>query len=134
MRLPLQQEGTMSLTPYTLNLYKKNGLLRELRQSILPWGILELAVDMQEEFEAIELDAEGKVTNVSREQIQKLTDFVVYIFDDDVTVEELNRGASIEDMFALYQQIFTSVSKIMAKNPTIGQAVNRRKNAKTSAP
>lgn len=121
------------ITALTLTLYKKNQPVRELNQSILPWGILELAIDLQEALEDVDLDNEGKVSNISKEKVSMLTDFVVYVFEDDVTKEELNRGASLEDMFALYQQIFVMVSQIMKKNPTIGQAMNRKSNLKSPA-
>lgn len=117
-------------TALTLSLYKKNELVRELRQSILPWGILELAIDLQEVFASAETDDSGKLNpdSMSLEGIQKLTDFVIYIFEDDVTREELNRQASLQDMFAVYAQIFTMVGQIMKTNPTIGQAINRKNN------
>jgi hypothetical protein len=118
----------MPQTALTLPLYKKNELVRELRQSILPWGILELAIDLQEVFGAAETDGDGKLNpeSMSLEGIQKLTDFVIYIFEDEVTREELNRQASLQDMFAVYAQIFTMVGQIMKANPTIGQAINRK--------
>jgi len=122
-------------TALTLPLYKKNELVRELRQSILPWGILELAIDLQEVFASAETDESGKLDpdSMSLEGIQKLTDFVIYIFEDDVTREELNRQASLQDMFAVYAQIFTMVGQIMKSNPTIGQAINRKNNLKSQA-
>lgn len=122
-------------TALTLPLYKKNELVRELRQSILPWGILELAIELQEVFGEAETDDTGKLKpeSMSLEGIQKLTDFIIYIFEDDVTREELNRQASITDMFAVYAQIFTMVGQIMKANPTIGQTINRQNSLKKSA-
>lgn len=122
-------------TALTLPLYKKNELVKELRQSILPWGILELAIDLQEVFANAETDEQGKLNpnSMSLEGIQKLTDFVIYIFEDEVTRDELNRQASLQDMFAVYTQIFTMVGQIMKSNPTIGQAINRNNNLKKPA-
>jgi hypothetical protein len=119
-------------TALTLTLYKKNEPIKELRQSILPWGILEFAIELQEVFDSAETDENGKLKpeSMSLEGIQKLTDFVIYIFEDEVTREELNRHASIIDMFSVYTQIFTMVGQIMKANPTIGQALNRKKNLK----
>lgn len=117
----------------TLSLYKKNEFVRELRQSILPWGILELAMELQEEFSGIQYDEDGKVVaeSMNKNQMTRLTDFVIYIFDDDVTAEELKRCASVQDVFAVYTQIFAMVGNIMQANPTIGQALNRQANEKT---
>lgn len=128
--------STIPQTALTLPLYKKNEMVRELRQSILPWGILELAIDLQQVFENAETDENDKLKpeSMSLEGIQKLTDFVIYIFEDDVTREELNRQASLQDMFAVYTQIFTMVGQVMKSNPTIGQAINRQNSLKKSAP
>ncbi len=123
-------------TALTLPLYKKNEIVRELRQSILPWGILELAIELQEVFGNAETDEQNRLKpeSMSLEGIQKLTDFVIYIFEDEVTRDELNRQASLQDMFAVYAQIFTMVGQIMKTNPTIGQAINRQNNLKKPAP
>ena len=111
-----------NLQPLHLILYGANDeVKRELSRSIIPWGILERAIDLQEEFENLQ-DADGGPINISKDQIQKLTDFVVFIFDDTVTSEELKRGASIGDMFNLYTQIFRMVSATMPRNPTMPQA------------
>lgn len=118
------------MNPLTLTLYKKNEPVRELRQSILPWGILEYAIEIQETFKDVKTDKDGKVdvASLRKEEMQKLSDFVIYIFEDDVTREELNRQASVSDMFALYTQIFVMVGQITSANPIVAQAVNRRVN------
>lgn len=106
--------------PLKITLYGVNDeIKKELTRSIVPWGILERAIDLQDEFQNIDTAA---LTNVSRDQIEELTNFVTFIFDDQVTADELKRGASLEDMFALYTQIFAMVSQVMQKNPMIAQA------------
>lgn len=118
----------------TLTLYEGDDeAKRTLTRSFLPWGILELAIDLQEEFADVEIAQDGAVNNIRREQIEKLTDFVVFIFGDRATTDDLKKGASVEDMFSVFKQVFAMVGGIMAKNPTIGQATNRRKNQKTPA-
>lgn len=106
-------------TPLKLTLYGvDNEIKREVTRSIIPWGILEKALDLQEQFENIEFDKDQNPVGVNRDQITQLTDFIVFMFDDTVPADELKRGASLKDMFALYQQIFRMVSDIMPKNPT----------------
>jgi hypothetical protein len=90
---------------------------REVTRSIVPWGILERAIDIQEEFANIEVGPDGN-PKLTRDQIKMLTDFVVFMFDDTVTPEELKRGASIAEMFALYKQVYVMVGQSMPKNPT----------------
>jgi len=116
-------EGIMSnvLSPLSLKLYGKGAeVKRELSRSIIPWGILERAIDLQESLSSFQVGENGQpvVSDISefKEQVSALTDFVVFIFDDDVTADELNRGAAVQDMFALYRQIFAMVAQF--KNPT----------------
>jgi hypothetical protein len=106
--------------PLRITLYGVNDeIKKELTRSIVPWGILERAIDLQDVFQNIDTAA---LANVSRDQIEELTSFVTFIFDDQVTADELKRGASLEDMFTLYTQIFTIVFQVMQKNPMIAQA------------
>ena len=112
----LNANAPLSLTLYGID----NEIKRQVTRSIVPWGVLERAIDLQESLSELQLDDQGQpvVTDVQlfKSQIADLTDFVVFIFDDAITPEEIKRGASIKDMFALYQQIFAMVGQI--KNPT----------------
>lgn len=109
----------MTIAPLSIKLYGvDNEVKREVTRSIVPWGVLEKAIDLQEQFENVEVAPDGMPRRVTKEQVQQLTDFVVFIFDDTVTREELKRGASLGDMFALYNQVFQMVGQIMPKNPT----------------
>ena len=106
-----------ALAPLKIVIYGVDDeIKRTVTRSIVPWGILERALDIQEQFDSLGVsDAQPQL---NREQIQTLTDFVVYVFDDQITADELKRGASIQDMLALYNQIFKMVSQVMPKNPT----------------
>jgi hypothetical protein len=108
-----------NLSPLKITLYGvDNEIKREVTRSIIPWGILERAIDLRDAFENVETDAQGNPLNVDKDQIAQLTDFVVFMFDDAVTADELKRGASLGDMFALYRQIFSMVAQSMPANPT----------------
>jgi len=112
-----------------LTLYDENNeIKRELVRTFIPWGILEVALDLQEDFSSIETDKDGNPTNIQREQIEKLTEFVMFLFGNSVTSKELNLGASLQDMFSTFRQVFVMVEQSMAANPTIGQTAKRRKN------
>ena len=118
---------TTPLSAITLKLYDENNEVKqELSRSFIPWGILEIAIDLQEEFDNIQVDAENKQIDIGREQLQKLTDFIVFLFGNKVTADELKNSASLEDMFSTFQQVFVMVSQMMTKNPTIGQALKRK--------
>jgi len=118
----------------TLNLYNENDeIIRTLTRSFIPWGILEFAIDLQEDFADVEVASDGSPQNIGREQIEKLTDFVVFICGDAVSPDELKKGASLVDMFSVFRQVFAMVSGIMKTNPTIAQASNRRTNLKKPA-
>jgi hypothetical protein len=107
------------VAPLTLTLYGVDDeVKRQVSRSIIPWGVLELAIDLQEEFENVAFNEAGDPQNITRDQVARLTDFIVFIFDNAVTADEVKSGASLADMFALYRQIFSRVSEIMQKNPT----------------
>lgn len=90
---------------------------RTVTRSIVPWGILERALEIQELFESLTGEGDGE-PRLNLAQINALTDFVVFVFDDAVSADELKRGASLQDMLALYNQVFAMVSQVMPKNPT----------------
>ncbi len=114
------------VAPLSIKIYGiDNEIKREVTRSIIPWGILERALDLQAEFENLEFDDQGNPIGVNKEQVQMLTDFVVFMFDDAVNADELKRGASLADMFALYQQIFRMVGQVMPKNPTTALALQK---------
>ncbi len=114
------------VAPLSIKIYGiDNEIKREVTRSIIPWGILERALDLQAEFENLEFDDQGNPIGVNKEQVQMLTDFVVFMFDDAVSADELKRGASLADMFALYQQIFRMVGQVMPKNPTTALALQK---------
>lgn len=117
----------------TLTLYKGDDEeQRTLTRSFLPWGILEMAIELQDDLAGVETGEDGNL-KISIDQVRRLTDLAVFIFGDKVSAEELNNGASVQDMFSVFKQIFAMVSGIMSANPTIGQAANRRTNLKKSA-
>ncbi len=126
-------EGNMS-DVITLTLYKGDDEeQRTLTRSFLPWGILEMAIELQDDLAGIETGEDGNL-KISIEQVRRLTDLVVFIFGDKVSVDELNGGASVQDMFSVFKQIFAMVGGIMSSNPTIGQAANRKSNLRKPAP
>jgi len=117
-----------------LKLYDENNeIVKTLTRSFVPWGILEIAIELQEDFSGVGIAQDGSPINIGVEQIEKLTEFVVFIFGDAVSTDELKKGASLVDIFSVFRQVFAMVEGIMAKNPTIGQAANRRTNLKTPA-
>jgi hypothetical protein len=110
-----------------LTLYKPdNEIDRELTRSFVPWGILERAIDLQEQFAGLDTDQQGQLIGVTREHAEALTDFVVFVFDGQVTADELKRKASLPEMLALYRQIFAMVTQTMPQNPTMGQARSKQ--------
>jgi len=107
------------LAPLKLTLYGTGDtIVREITRSIVPWGVLERALDLQELFDDLDTDAQGNPVGIKREHVADLTNFVVFIFNDEVTPEELSRMASVGDMLALYRQVFAMVSGTVQKNPT----------------
>ena len=108
-----------NLAPIKLTLYGVNDEIKgEFTRSIIPFGVLERAIDMQDMLRDVEQDEQGKPI-LSKDQYTTLADFVVFLFDDKVTHSDLSKYASLEDVFGIYQQIFTMVSEITPTgNPT----------------
>lgn len=115
------------LAPLKLTLYGTGDtIVREITRSIVPWGVLERALDLQELFADLDTDEQGNPTGITRDHVAELTNFVVFIFNDEVTPDELSRTASLGDMFALYRQVFAMVSGTMQKNPTPAPAAKAK--------
>jgi hypothetical protein len=114
------------LSPLKLTIYGTGDeIKKEVTRSIVPWGVLEAAIDLQDEFEDLkdmQVDDKGNPIiedgQAFKAKIKKLTEFIIFVFDDAVTEKEIKQGASIKDMFGLYRQIFAMVSEVMPKNPT----------------
>lgn len=110
-----------SLSPLKLTLYGANDeIKRELTRSIVPWGITERALDLLENLEGVKFDQKGIPVGLSREEsrsvLTSIEDFVIFVFDDALTHDEIKRYASLPDVYALFWQVIKMAGNV---NPTI---------------
>ena len=90
-----------------LNIYNdENEVVKTLKRGFVPWKIMKRAVRLMRSTEG----------NMSEETIDEITQLVVDIFGGKVTAEELEEGATTEEMITLIQDI---VGKLKVnENPT----------------
>lgn len=93
-----------------LKIYGKNNeIVKTLERVFIPWKILKKAVSLSEN-----LDTE----NMSEKDVDSLAEIVLTVFEDQVTLEELDNGADLDDMLSVVTQIVTIASnKIKQANP-----------------
>lgn len=90
-------------------------VIRDLHRSIIPWGILKRAVRFAK---SVQLDDSGvlDISQLSDENIDEMAAIVAAVFEDDVSVEQLDRHADLEEMMAVIEQIMARAGSIT--NPT----------------
>lgn len=94
--------------PMTIRLYDPEGEYREFTQMIVPWGIFKIAVRISES-----LDPE-KLTD---KDIDALAGLVVTAFGNRFSIEDLNNGATIEEMMTVINMIVARAQSGIESNP-----------------
>jgi len=95
-------------TPVTITLYGENDEVKATYQrSIIPWGILKQAVKLNSEIDQKE---------VGEDDLDRIAEFVVAVFGDKFSVDDLNEGADIGDMIMVMRQIVSRATAVV--NPT----------------
>ena len=95
----------------TLNIYNEdNEVEKTLKRGFIPWKIMKRAVRLMRANNGM---SDGGMTE---EAIDEITRLVMDVFDGKVTVEELENGATAEEMITLIHDV---VKKLEVKsNPT----------------
>jgi hypothetical protein len=97
-------------TPISLKIYgTDNEVLKEITRPIIPWGILKKAAAL-----AKNLDLE----NIDETDIDGITGLVIEIFDGQVTLSELDKGADVGDMISIIRGIVSRAGALVKENPT----------------
>ncbi|MCL2695443.1 MAG: hypothetical protein FWE69_03850 [Clostridiales bacterium] len=84
--------------PICLTLYDENDeTVRDLQKSVVCWGMMKQAL------------AVGKIIQQhgedSPETVDAITAFVCRFYDDKVTIAELDRGAELREVMAVYHAV-----------------------------
>jgi hypothetical protein len=95
------EENKMPRTPISITLYDGNDEeIETYERSRIPWGILKKAL----KFKGI------NVKNADEAFIDDLANFVVEAFGNRFTLEDLDKGADITDMFTVLQALVSRAS------------------------
>mgnify|MGYP001083177719 CR=1 FL=1 len=95
-----------------LHLYNgEDGEATEFVQPHVPWAVLKSAVRLGKE-----IDAEA----LGEEDVDKLALFVVEVFGNRFTLDDVNRYADISEMAAVLQQVMSKATGFADGNPTRG--------------
>jgi hypothetical protein len=103
----------MSGTPIELKLYDADdNVSKTLIRSVVPWGLMKKALRLGNTFNKINPE------DMSESDLDELTAFIVAIFGDKVTMEEIEAGADTGDMMAVMNQIVAKAQGLMpSPNP-----------------
>lgn len=100
--------------PIQITLYGEDDEpIKTYTRSIIPWGLLKKAAKLSSLIgeNAEDAGVEAAVSEVSA--------FVVEIFGNQFTVEELEQGADVGEIVAVLQAIVARASGLVKANPTL---------------
>jgi len=92
--------------------------VKDLSQSIVPWGVMKKAVRLVKSLQGLADKSDAEIlAGMTDDDIDNLTGLVISVFGGRVTAEELERGATINEMLSVLNQIVSHVSGA-SQNPT----------------
>jgi hypothetical protein len=105
----------MSPTPMKLTLYdpETNEVIKEFTRLFVPWKLFKKALAIAKTMDKKDFGIEDLDDNT----VDELAGLVVAVFGNQFTVDQLENGASIGEMFAVIQSIISTVASISG-NPT----------------
>lgn len=93
------------LTPIELTLYnEEDEAIKTLSRSVVNWGCLKKAVKLSNELQTGE--------DLSEEKLDKITNFVVYLFGNKATKEEIEEGADISEIMSCFRAVVRRASAL----------------------
>lgn len=88
----------------SLNLYDENDeVTNTLEKSVIKWGIMK---------KAIRLGKNINVENFEENDFDKISAFVCEVFDNKVTVDELETGADMGDVFSVFKSVINKAGSM----------------------
>lgn len=117
------------LPPIQITLYdpKKNEILAEYSQSIVSWGLLKKAVAIQRASDASIpkekqwwqfLKKDNEAMSPEEAQMGAISQFVVDLFGNRFTIKELEAGADVGEVMAVFQAVLARATASVRANPT----------------
>jgi len=114
----------MLLEPIRLTLYdpETQEIKSEYKQRVITLGWLLAATQLQEVLAEPEKKRRWwwqKPISQEAARINALMEFVVHFFGEQFTVEELQKGADVSEVMAVYRSILSRPNAIVSANPTV---------------
>jgi hypothetical protein len=120
----------MSGAPIKLTIYDQEdeSVVKEFSAHIVPWGIMKRAIRLGKSMKGLAGNDDAAILEqMSEDDIDNLTGLVADVFGGRVTVEELERGATIPEMLAILQAVIGKAFGA-SQNPTVpGNKTRSRK-------
>lgn len=108
----------MSGTPLTITLYASGDEGQTYTRSIIPWGILKKAI-------ALTKSVDQK--NIGEKDMDAMAGLIVEAFGNQFSVNDLDNGADVGEMFTVLQNIVARAGALVRANPTIASSSKRKK-------
>lgn len=101
--------------PMKITLYdpETNEVIKEHTRLFVPWKFFKRAITLAKKFD----QEDFSIDQVDEDMADEMTALVVSVFGNAFTAEELETGATLDEMFTVIQNIIGNVSKI-GGNPT----------------
>lgn len=88
----------------SLNLYDENDeIIKTFEKSVIKWGVMK---------KAIKLGKNMNIDNFAEEDFDKISGFVCEVFDNKVTTKELEDGADMQDVFAVFKAVINKAGSM----------------------
>jgi hypothetical protein len=88
--------------------------LKTYRCAIVRWGLLKKASRLSQQ---MDVDASGP--DAAEASLSEVSQFVVSVFNDQFTVEELEAGADFGEVMTVLQAIISRAKGLVQANPTL---------------
>mgnify|MGYP005813743775 CR=1 FL=1 len=108
----------MAGTPIVLTLYdpKTDELKARYQRSFIPWKVLKEAVKIS----SLTSGKKNDETEYSEEMVDQISNLVISVFGDQFSREDLENGADITELIAVFNQIIAKANGIQANPPPAG--------------
>lgn len=88
----------------SLNLYDENDeVIKTVEKSVVKWGVMK---------KAIKLGKSMDVEDFEEADFDKISQFVCEVFDNKVTVKELEDSADMQDVFSVFKAVTNRASAL----------------------
>lgn len=127
----------------TITLYDKDDQpIKTYERAIIPWGILKRATRLMDQFADQNPTAapattekwfwqrkkkSGTEVRQEEKQLEAISQFVVELFGNQFTVRDLENGADVGEIMAVFQSVIARANATVKANPITRQSTTTKK-------